>query len=127
MQQNTEARSGGTAADYFKAKLAYEMSPYGLKGFLDKKSSDYFIIDVRGADQYKEGHLPTATNIPLAELDGKLATIPKTKTIVTYCGSLTCQLAPTAALRLAEKGFKVMELHGGIKEWTGYGFPVDKS
>ncbi len=127
MTQNTAAKTHAVSSvDYFKTKLAFELSPYGLKGSMDKKSQDYFLVDVRTAEQFAQGHIPGATNIPLQDLTGKLSTLPKDKTIVTYCGSLTCQLAPTAALQLAEKGFKVMELNGGIKEWTGYGFPVEK-
>ena len=55
-----------------------------------------------------------------------LATLPKDKTIVTYCGNLTCALAPKAALVLAEKGFKVMELFGGLQTWQEKGFPLEK-
>lgn len=118
---------GPSAVDYFKSKLLYEMSPYGLKALLDEKASGYQIIDVRSSEAFDAGHLPTALNIPLVDLPGMLSEIPKNKTIITYCGSITCQLAPKAALELAEKGFKVMELHGGIKEWTDFGYPVEKS
>lgn len=114
------------AADYFKAKLAYEMSPYGLHEILDGGSDEYMIVDVRSPSDFAAGHIPTAINIPLADLPAKLSSLPKNKTIVTSCGSITCQLAPRAALELAQKGFKVMELHGGFREWTSYGFPVEK-
>ena len=120
--------------DYFSAKLAYEMTPWTLKGLvIDKnttacglKADNLLILDVRSVDAFALGHLPTAINIPLADLAGKLATLPKDKTLVTYCSNLTCALAPKAALVLAEKGFKVMELSGGIATWTEYGFPVEK-
>ena len=125
---NTSTKTNGlSAAEYFKAKLSYDMSPYGLKQLLDQKSQDYRIIDVRSAEDFKQGHLPTAINLPLQELPGKLSSLPKDKTLVTYCGSITCQMAPKAALELAQKGFKVMELHGGIQEWKNYGYPVEKA
>lgn len=126
MPQTTTKNHQLTAADYFKAKLDYDMSPYGLHEALDEGTADYAVVDVRDAEQYAAGHIPKAISIPLKDLPGKLKTLPKDKTIVTYCGSITCQLAPTAALELAQKGFKVKELHGGIKEWTGMGFPVEK-
>jgi rhodanese-related sulfurtransferase len=123
-----------SAVEYFKAKLSYEMTPWTLKGMIvDKQSSscgmsanELLILDVRSAEQYAQGHLPTALNIPIADLAGKLATLPKDKTIVTYCANITCALAPKAALQLAEKGFKVMELFGGIQTWQEKGFPVQK-
>ena len=128
MTQNVSAKDNElSAVEYFKAKLTYEMSPYGLKHVLDEKSDDYQIVDVRSPEEYKQAHIPTAVSIPLKELPAKLSTLPKNKTIVTYCGSLTCQLAPTAALELAQKGFQVMDLHGGLKEWQSFGFPVEQA
>ena len=120
--------------DYFSAKLAYEMTPWTLKGMVvdngtsccGMKADSLLIVDVRSTEQYNAGHLPTAINIPLADLVSKMSSLPKDKTIVTYCSNLTCALAPKAALTLAEKGFKVQELMGGIATWTEYGFPVEK-
>lgn len=126
MTQTTTNNHQVTAEDYFKAKLDFDMSPYGLHEALEEGTFDYVIVDVRGTEQFAAGHIPKAISIPLKDLPGKLKTLPKDKTIVTYCGSITCQLAPTAALELAQKGFKVKELHGGIKEWTAMGFPVEK-
>lgn len=117
---------GLTAVEYFQAKLNYEMTPWTLKNMMDQKTPGYLVLDVRSADQYKEGHIPGAMNLPLAELAAKMTKLPKDKTLVTYCGSITCGLAPKAALELAHKGFKVMELFGGIEEWTKKGFPVEK-
>ncbi len=124
-----------SAIEYFKAKIAYEMTSWTLKSMVvDKKttdcgfrSTDVWLLDVRSPTSYAEGHLPTAINIPLAQLAEKLGTLPKDKTIVTYCSTLTCALAPKAALMLAEKGFKVMELSGGIATWNEYGFPIEKT
>jgi rhodanese-related sulfurtransferase len=135
MTQTLEAKPLAiSAADYFKAKLSYEMTPWSLKGLLiDKKETscglkpaDVLVLDVRSAEAYAEGHIPGALSLPLPELAGKLATLPKDKTLVTYCGNITCALAPKAALVLAEKGFKVMELFGGLQTWQEKGFRVEK-
>ncbi|MDD5304616.1 MAG: rhodanese-like domain-containing protein [Elusimicrobia bacterium] len=135
MTQTLEVKSLPiSAVDYFSAKLAYEMTPWTLKGLVvDKnttacglKADNLLLLDVRSAEAYAENHIPGAINIPLTELVAKLGTLPKDKTIMTYCSNLTCALAPKAALVLAEKGFKVMELFGGIATWTEYGFPVVK-
>jgi rhodanese-related sulfurtransferase len=128
MTQNVATKAPQmSAVEYFKAKLGYEMSPYGLKHLLDDKTKDYVLVDVRSPEEFKKAHIPTALSIPLKELTNKLSSLPKDKTIVTYCGNITCQLAPTAALELAQKGFKVMDLHGGIKEWQNFGFPVEQA
>lgn len=134
MTQTLEKPLAISAVEYFKAKLSYEMTPYTLKGLLIDKTAtscgmaakDVLVLDVRSTDAFNEGHLPGALNIPLADLKAKFNTLPKDKTLVTYCSSITCALAPKAALQLAEAGFKVMEMYGGYSTWTSYGFPVEK-
>jgi len=114
-----------SSVEYFRAKLSYELGPYSLKALLDDKTNDtLYVVDVRSPAAYAEGHIPGAVNLPLQDLPGKMASLPRDKTIVTYCGSITCQMAPKAALELAQKGFKVVQLDGGLKEWHSYGYPV---
>lgn len=43
------------------------------------------VIDVRGATDYANGHVPGAMNIPLASIEAQLDRIPKGKPVVTYC------------------------------------------
>src|SRR5207247_678716 len=86
-----------------------------LKFNLEKKKA--FLIDVREKAAYDAERIPGAVNIPLAELENKLSTLPKDKTLVTYCWHFACALAPKAALFLAQKGFKVQELNGGLAMW----------
>ncbi len=112
-----------TAAEYFRAKMQFETTPHELKAALEKKS--VFLLDVRDRDSFKTEHITGATNIPLSEIITKLSELPKDKTIVTYCWNITCAAAPKAALTLAEKGYKVQELVGGIAEWKGKSFPVE--
>jgi len=112
--------------DYFAAKLAYEMTPWTLKNLIEKTPEQVLLLDVRSTDMFVNAHIPTAVNIPLADLTSRLGTLPKNKTIVTYCGNLTCGLAPKAALELAQKGFAVQQLVGGIELWQEKGFPVQK-
>ncbi len=126
MTQTLDNTLALSAVEYFKAKLAYEMTPYALNSLVTKKAADILVLDVRSAEDFNLGHIPTALHIPLMDLAGKLATLPKDKTIVTYCGNMTCGLAPKAALALAEKGFRVMQLTGGMETWLTKGFPVEK-
>jgi rhodanese-related sulfurtransferase len=114
-----------SAVDYFAAKLAYEMTPYSLNAALEKKV-DLVVLDARSAEDYAAGHIPGALSVPLLDLPKKMSTLPKGKTIVAYCGNITCSLAPKAALALAEAGFTVKELFGGFATWKEKGFPVQK-
>lgn len=111
------------AVDYFSAKLKFETTPHTLKH--DMENNGVFLLDVRDRDSFNGEHIVGATNIPMSEFPQNYKNLPKDKTIVTYCWNITCALAPKAALELAEKGFAVQELSGGIEEWKKKGFPVE--
>jgi len=113
------------AVDYFKAKLQFENTPRGVREIMRLES--VVVLDVRDRDAYAREHVPGAWNIPLAELPRKAASLPKDKTIVCYCWTITCALAPKAALELAHRGYKVQEMVGGIAAWKADGYPVQGS
>lgn len=112
------------AAEYLKAKLDYEATPFGLKETLENSPGEVVLVDVRDEESFRKEHILGAANIPAAQLVKRLADLPRDRTIVTYCWDMTCALAPRAALELAQKGFKVQFLAGGIEEWKRKGFPV---
>ena len=123
----TKAPSKGQAigaAEYLKAKLDFEATPYGLKETLETTPGAVVLVDVRDEDAFRKEHILGATNIPAAEIVKRLADLPKDRTIVTYCWDMTCAAAPKAALELAQKGFKVQFLAGGIEEWKRKGYAV---
>ena len=85
-------------------------------------------MDVRRADEWDAGHLPTAQyNIDalqdnfVAQAD---ATLPKDKTIAIYCRSGRRRQA--AAKKLGQQGFEVVELDGGILSWQEAGLQIVK-
>jgi rhodanese-related sulfurtransferase len=45
------------------------------------------LIDVRDADEYKDGSFKTAVNIPVDQLEAKITTLPTNKPIVFVCGT----------------------------------------
>lgn len=115
-----------SAVEFFSAKLQCEMTPWTLKGMMDKKMmTQYCVIDCRTQEAFDECHIPGAMCMPMADLAAKMNNLPKDKTLVCYCGDMTCGLAPKACLMLAQNGFKVMELCGGIATWMEKGFPTE--
>jgi phage shock protein E len=42
------------------------------------------IVDIRGPQQYRDGHLPGAINIPLGELEGRASELDPATTTVFY-------------------------------------------
>ncbi|MDR0239023.1 MAG: rhodanese-like domain-containing protein [Deltaproteobacteria bacterium] len=62
---------------------------YNVKKFLnDAKNQKIVVIDVRTLGEYAMGHLPEATNVPIAtSLEGELKNFHKDKTIVFMCAA----------------------------------------
>jgi rhodanese-related sulfurtransferase len=88
-----------------------------LKQSLNKAPNDVFIIDLMGKDEFSNGHIPGAVNIPVDELENYLAEIPSGKTIVVACkrGLMKSDLA---LQKLQKSGFtNAVKVEGGTTEW----------
>jgi ArsR family transcriptional regulator len=83
------------------------------------------LLDVRPSDEYQLGHLPGALNIPLRELEQRLAELPCTQDIVAYCRGPYCVLSFEAVAALRSRGFRVRRLEDGFPEWKAAGLPVE--
>jgi ArsR family transcriptional regulator len=82
------------------------------------------ILDVRPEDEFALGHLPSALNIPLRELEARLAEIDPKQEIVAYCRGPYCVLSYEAVAQLRARGFKARRLEDGLPEWRAAGLPV---
>jgi uncharacterized membrane protein YdjX (TVP38/TMEM64 family)/rhodanese-related sulfurtransferase len=85
------------------------------------------VIDVRGPDEFTGalGHIATARNIPIAELNGRLAELAglERAQIVLVCR--TDKRSATAAHTLRTAGFsQVSVLRRGMQQWNEAGLPV---
>jgi len=86
------------------------------------------VIDVRGGDEFVGplGHIPTARNIPVAELESRLAEFagPERGPIVLVCR--TDKRSAMAARTLRAAGFtQVSVLRRGMEQWNETGLPVE--
>ena len=83
----------------------------------NKEKEKYLVIDVRGADEYKAGHLKHAINIPLEEIESRLGELEgyQNKDIVVYCN--TGNRSGKAEKLLKEKGFSKVTNAEGVKEY----------
>jgi rhodanese-related sulfurtransferase len=100
------------------AKQFYEMI---------QKEKDVIIFDVRTPQEYQEGHISNAINIPVQILGQQLDKLNKfkDKKILVYCRS--GHRSAIASQILDRAGFKnVYNLKGGLFEWKASGLPLVK-
>jgi rhodanese-related sulfurtransferase len=102
------------ARQYFADKMAFTTGPVELDR--NRNRPDIAIIDVRAAEDYAEGHIPGALNLPHDKWQ-TLQGLRKDALNVLYCYSHVCHLAAAAGVEFAGKGFSVMEMDGGFKAW----------
>lgn len=86
------------------------------------------VIDICEPAEFAAGHVAGAKNIPLGQLEGKLATTIKNKALPVI---LVCQSGARSsrALGIAKKlGFEnVQSLSGGLGAWRSANLPIEKA
>ena len=112
---------------HFPAQTAYEIAPRELMDLLERTPDSVFIVDIQDPDIFDTAHIPGARNVHLEDLCITCADLPHDRTIVIYCGDVTCGLPLWAALELAQDGFSAKCLHGGFAEWEKASLPVEIS
>ncbi|MDY0408423.1 rhodanese-like domain-containing protein [Virgibacillus soli] len=76
------------------------------------------LIDVREPQEFKNGHILGARNIPLTQMKQRLIELRKDKPVYLYCQSGS--RSARAAQLLHKKGYTDLQhLKGGFKKWTG--------
>src|SRR5712692_2550101 len=100
------------------------MQPVSREELLEKSRAGVVtVLDVRPPDEFALGHLPGAVNIPLRELEARLADLDRSLEIVAYCRGPYCVLSYEAVAALRTKGFKARRLEDGFPEWRAAGLP----
>jgi len=82
-------------------------------------------LDVRPGDEFALGHLPGAVNIPLADLERRLADLDPDREVVAYCRGPYCVLSYEAVAALRARGFRARRLEDGFPEWRAAGLPCE--
>jgi NADPH-dependent 2,4-dienoyl-CoA reductase/sulfur reductase-like enzyme/rhodanese-related sulfurtransferase len=138
----TAIRSGLTVYHLEQLELAYAppfgsaKDPVNMAGFVasnllrgdvkawyaedfPEKTGGALILDVRGATEFKSGHIPGARNIPLGELRQRLGELPIDTPMRLYC---KVGFRSYLAYRLlVQSGFKdVASLSGGITTYDAW-------
>ncbi len=111
--------------EYYQQKLNYEMDPSDLFEAFEK-TENYIAVDARQEFGYEKEHIPTAKNLPHRKMS-KESTLHLDKSViyVCYCDGIGCNASTKGALKLAQLGFKVKELIGGIEWWKFDGYATE--
>jgi rhodanese-related sulfurtransferase len=88
----------------------------------EKAKAGALILDVRTPLERKEAKIPGSLSIPLDRLAEEWEKLPRDKEIICQCrsGARSAQ----AAHFLAQKGFHVYNLVGGLEAWKRQKLPV---
>jgi len=132
----TAIQFGGTVYDLEEAELCYApqfggaKDPVNFAGMIasnalrgDNPLADWgqlgsdgiFLLDVRDPDEFEEGHIPGAVNLPLNEIRSRMEELPRDREISIYCG--VGQRAYYATRILLQNGYHAKNLAGGIRTY----------
>ncbi|HPD60380.1 MAG TPA: rhodanese-like domain-containing protein [Thermodesulfobacteriota bacterium] len=95
------------------------------------KQPGVIIFDARSPEEFAEGHIPGAKNLPYYEFaekaSGVLKNIPFDQEIIVYCEGLECSNAEDLSFLLKENGYTQVKIfEGGWEEWRENGMPVKR-
>jgi rhodanese-related sulfurtransferase/DNA-binding HxlR family transcriptional regulator len=121
-EQNS-AEIARVMATYFRARD--ELEPISRSELIDRlRSGTAMVLDVRPEDEFRQGHLPGALSIPLAQLERRLAELSADREIVAYCRGPWCVLSFEAVAALRQRGYRARRLEDGFPEWKVAGLPI---
>ena len=87
-----------------------------------KVQAEREFVDVREDDEWQAGHIDGARHIPLRELSGRVAELPKGRPIVAVCRSGSRSAAAVRGLR--QLGYDAENLDVGVTAWTKAGLAL---
>jgi rhodanese-related sulfurtransferase len=106
-------------------KSGQGVSPQAAVQLMNK--SNAVVLDVRSVNEFKEGHIVDAMNIPFAELSKRLGELDAYRSLPIIVICAIGQHSGMAGRQLTDAGFEhVIRLSGGISSWRAASLPVIK-
>ena len=111
--------------------LSHQAVAYGTSATSDASSANavtakvqHYLIDVRSPEEFAQGHLANAVNIPVNDVATRIQEITQDKNAVIdlYCRS--GKRAGVAQKTLQEMGFTKVQNLGGFEQIKSEGHPV---
>ncbi len=106
------------------ATTSQSMKPLDLMAYLESDERPV-VLDVRSPEEYAEGHVPGAVNVPYDQISARLDSLQayRDRGFVVYCR--TGRRAGIAETVLIEAGFeRVWDLEGHMVAWREQDLPL---
>ena len=114
------------AVQHYRNKLAFETDAWDLSEMV-RAGENIVIIDARSEKSYAQEHIPGAISFPHRQMNAdSTKNLDQQALYVTYCDGIGCNASTKGALKLAEMGFRVKELIGGIDWWKRDGYATER-
>ncbi len=91
---------------------------------LHRERDQWVVIDVREAYELRSGMIPQALHIPLQQLPQHLDKLEANQRYAVVCAH--GNRSQVAAAFLADRGFEVGTVVGGMALWLGSGYPTEQ-
>ena len=102
------------------------LSPDGAVQLINREKA--VVVDVCEVEEFAAGHVGGSKNIPLNQLDDKLAAAVKNKTLPLILVCRTGARSARAVAMAKKLGYdNAQSMTGGLKAWQTANLPVEKS
>lgn len=98
-------------------RYPYPMIPMNVLEQWLAEDRPLLLIDLRSRQEYGQSHLRGAVNIPLEELESRVAELPEDRPLVFYCGRGSKSMR--ACNFLGPRGYRVVDVASGIAFYRG--------
>jgi rhodanese-related sulfurtransferase/rubrerythrin len=111
---------------FAQAGAITDVTPEQLRGYMaERDEREYQLVDVRQPEEYRQGHIPGALLIPVAELEARRAEVEKLadRKAIFYCRSGVRSARAAAWASQVSELPRVFNLLGGFSAWGGVSIP----
>jgi rhodanese-related sulfurtransferase len=84
-----------------------------------------FLVDLRPAEQFRQGRVPGALSIPIRELRRRYREIPQGR-VVLYCDCPREELEAAYRLLVGQGAEQVQALEEPFARWIARGYPLER-
>ena len=84
--------------------------------------SGAYVLDVRTPQEFAEGHIASAVNLPLDQAETRASEVPGDRPVYVICRSGNRSAQASEILKKAGKDVK--NVGGGMNDWASAGYPV---